>query len=180
MKALRKYAKYALVAMVIFYGGVFTGYNIDSDNSSTSSKQSQKSITTSTEKIRVKDLHTEVNIVRKNNGVLPLTRNGLLDKSAQLKCDEMVSQDYWGHQSPTTGQPWYFFKKVGYDYWKAGENLAYGQINAREVVEGWLDSPAHKENMLDPVMADVGYATCESDNFINDGKQQVVVQHLGK
>jgi hypothetical protein len=39
-----------------------------------------------------------------------------------------------------------------------GENIAYGPKSADEVVQGWLDSPGHCENIMDPRFAEMGIA----------------------
>ena len=39
-----------------------------------------------------------------------------------------------------------------------GENIAYGPKSAEEVVQGWLSSPGHCENIMDPRFAEMGIA----------------------
>jgi uncharacterized protein YkwD len=39
-----------------------------------------------------------------------------------------------------------------------GENIAYGPKSAEEVVQGWLDSPGHCGNIMDPRFAEMGIA----------------------
>gem|GEM_PF-4821615 len=130
--------------------------------------------------VNLDDLHSYVNISRKNVGSKDLNRNALLDKSAELKCKDMVALDYWAHDAPDGSEPWVFFNLVEYTYSKAGENLAYGFSSAKSTVLGWENSPTHKANMHDPAFTDVGYSMCESPNFVGDGKMKIVVQHLAK
>ena len=47
---------------------------------------------------------------------------------------------------------------VGYQEKLVGENIAYGPKTAEEVVQGWLDSPGHCENIMDPRFAEMGIA----------------------
>src|SRR5512141_2060134 len=65
-----------------------------------------------------------VNVERERKGLPALKRNALLDKSAQMKADDMAERHYWAHEGPNGELPWGFFDKVGYEYSFAGENLA--------------------------------------------------------
>jgi uncharacterized protein YkwD len=47
---------------------------------------------------------------------------------------------------------------VGYREKLVGENIAYGPKSAEEVVQGWLSSPGHCENIMDPRFAEMGVA----------------------
>jgi uncharacterized protein YkwD len=47
---------------------------------------------------------------------------------------------------------------VGYQEELVGENIAYEPKSAEEVVQGWLDSPGHCENIMDPRFAEMGIA----------------------
>ena len=47
---------------------------------------------------------------------------------------------------------------MGYQEKLVGENIAYGPESVEEVVRGWLDSPGHCENIMDPRFAEMGIA----------------------
>ena len=49
-------------------------------------------------------------------------------------------------------------RAVGYREKLVGENIAYGPESVEEVVQGWLDSPGHCENIMDPRFAQMGIA----------------------
>lgn len=51
-------------------------------------------------------------------GLATLSRNQLLDKSAQIKCDDMVTNNYWSHDRPTGEKSWAEVLNLGYDYYK--------------------------------------------------------------
>lgn len=89
-----------------------------------------------------------INEERVKAGLHPLAVNVLLEKSACMKTDDLIERNYWAHVAPDGTQPWYFFEKVGYRYTKAGENLAYGFMDEKETVDGWMKSPGHKANIL--------------------------------
>jgi len=46
--------------------------------------------------------------------------------------------------------------RTGYKSRLTGENIAMGPESAEEVVDGWLDSPGHCANMMDPRFQDIG------------------------
>lgn len=113
-------------------------------------------------------------------GINPLVMNGKLTDSAQNKCEDMVAQNYWSHDSPGGVEPWSFLSKSGYNHDKAGENLAFGFVKESDVIKGWMDSPSHKKNLLDSAFTEIGFGVCKSDNFVDNGKQLIVVQHLAR
>lgn len=117
---------------------------------------------------------------RANNGKAALSLNSKLNSSAQAKANDMVARDYWSHNTPDGKEPWVFFDSAGYQYYKAGENLAYGFATSADAVVGWMNSPTHKANMLDSTFTEVGFGFANSANFNGDGQQTVVVAHYGK
>jgi uncharacterized protein YkwD len=50
-------------------------------------------------------------------------------------------------------------RAIGYKEKLVGENIAYGPESVEEVVRGWLDSPEHCENIMDPRFAEMGIAS---------------------
>jgi uncharacterized protein YkwD len=49
-------------------------------------------------------------------------------------------------------------RAAGYQEKLVGENIAYGPTTADEVVQGWLGSPGHCENIMNPQFAEMGIA----------------------
>lgn len=120
------------------------------------------------------------NKARTENKVAKLTHNDLLDKAAQTKAQDMASRNYWSHNTPDGKEPWYFIEQTGYGYYKAAENLAYGFDNSKSTVSGWMNSPSHRENVLDPALSDVGFGIVNVANYQNQGPQTIVVAMYGK
>lgn len=116
---------------------------------------------------------------RAANGKGALTINSKLNASAQAKANDMVARDYWSHNTPDGQEPWVFIDAQGYNYKKAGENLAYGFSSSSETVTGWMNSPSHKENMLDGTYTEVGFGYANSPNFVGTGNETIVVAHYG-
>lgn len=108
--------------------------------------------------ISIQDLLTFTNLKRQANGLAPLTLNRQLNHAAEQKAKHMFAQNYWAHIAPDGTTPWVFIKDAGYEYLYAGENLARGFNTGSEVVEAWMNSPTHKENLLSPNYTDIGFA----------------------
>lgn len=110
-------------------------------------------------------------------GVGPLTFNEALAEAAKLKALDMLAKDYWAHVAPDGTEPWDFFRTVGYTYRFAGENLARDFTNAQEVVDAWLASPSHRDNLLSGKYTEIGVAVVEGD--LNGEDATLIVQLLG-
>ena len=95
-----------------------------------------------------------VNIERAKVGVAPLVSDPRLVASAQFKADDMVANNYFDHISPITGVSGYTLIPNGICAYKS-ENIVWMKHpntleDNQESVDWWLNSPAHKEAMLDP------------------------------
>lgn len=101
------------------------------------------------------------NAARADEGRAPLTRDPVLDEAARLKAEDMATNEYFAHWSPTGVSPWHWFQEAGYTYKNAGENLAVHFTDSNEVVEAWLDSPTHRENIMDERFTDIGIGTAK-------------------
>ncbi len=81
-----------------------------------------------------------------------------LDDVAYGHAADMATHGYFEHEDLTGRSPAERVKAVGYREKLVGENIAYGPKSAEEVVRGWLDSPGHCENIMDPRFAEMGIA----------------------
>jgi hypothetical protein len=119
------------------------------------------------------------NDIRQQYGLSLLKENPLLDAAAKQKAEDMFQNNYFSHFSPTGVSPWYWINKSGYNYHYAGENLAMNFIDSEEVVKAWLNSPGHRENLLNKNYQDIGIAVLPAD-FSKPGiNQPIVVQLFG-
>lgn len=98
------------------------------------------------------------NIERVQNGLPKLKESTLLNLVAKLKAEDMVKNGYFSHNSITGKDSWYWFRKVGYKYLNAGENLAVLFNNSEDVVNAWMNSPSHRANILQPKYSEIGMA----------------------
>lgn len=91
----------------------------------------------------------------------PLVRDATLDTAATLKATDMVQNSYFSHDSPTGVTPWHWFNMAGYSFLYAGENLAVNFTESADVQKAWLDSPTHRENLLNVHFKEIGMAAME-------------------
>jgi hypothetical protein len=109
---------------------------------------------------------------------LPLLKiNQSLSQGAQLKAGDMFAFDYWAHESPSGREPWEFFREVDYDYRVAGENLARDFMNADDVVQAWMESPTHRDNIVNAKYKEIGVAVV--NGTLEGIKTTLVVQFFG-
>jgi len=97
-----------------------------------------------------------VNEQRTANGLKPLTANAPLTNTATLKSQDMAKLNYFDHTSPTYGSPFDMMKKYGITYRAAGENIAMGQTTPAQVMQGWMNSPGHRANILNASFTQIG------------------------
>jgi hypothetical protein len=114
---------------------------------------------------------------RQSLGLNSLEENVLLNKAARLKAQDIITYDYFSHQSPTGITPWYWFKKAGYSYQAAGENLGIGFLDSEEIYQAWDNSPSHRANLLNPKYQDIGIAVLKGD--FEGNETTLVVQLFG-
>lgn len=117
------------------------------------------------------------NIKRSQAGVPPLTYNQTLSNAAYTKARDMIDRDYWAHVAPDGTQPWSFFSKFGYRYRYAGENLARDFQNPSSTVDAWMNSPTHRDNILNPKYKEIGVGVSEGDLAGID--TTIIVQFFG-
>jgi uncharacterized protein YkwD len=117
------------------------------------------------------------NQTRVKEGLKPLTVNSELSAAAAAKAADMIKNGYFAHFSPTNISPWFWIKQNGYNYKYAGENLAMNFSETDQVIDGWLNSPTHKANLLNIHYEDIGVAVLSGQ--VNGANRVVVVQMFG-
>lgn len=130
-------------------------------------------------KISIDGIIYYTNIERKKAGLNPLTKNIKLNNSATLKTDDMFSGQYFEHTSPSGLTVADLARSVDYKFQIVGENLALGIFDTdKSLVEAWMNSPTHKENILNPKYTEMGAAVGISD--YKGQRQWIAVQHFAK
>ena len=97
-----------------------------------------------------------VNQIRKQNGLKELQTDWQLSRVARYKSEDMKKNNYFSHTSPTYGSPFDMMKAFGISYKGAGENIAKGQKTPQAVVNAWMNSAGHRENILKASYTHIG------------------------
>lgn len=106
--------------------------------------------------IGVSSVIQKTNELRVQKGLLPLEKNAKLAKAAEAKAEDMYEKQYFAHQSPTGATPWDWMDQNHYNFAYAGENLAINFQDTQKLIDAWLASPAHKDNLLNSRFREIG------------------------
>lgn len=117
---------------------------------------------------------------REKNGMESLRYNNALSEAASAKARDMITRDYWSHNTPDGSTPWTFIDRTTYAYQKAGENLAFGFRDSQSTVTAWMNSPGHRANILDASFQEVGFGFADSEDFTSNGPTTIVVAMYGR
>lgn len=88
----------------------------------------------------------------------PLTWNATLAGAALGHSRDMADKHYFNHKEPGGSTPPVRATQAGYRWSRVSENIASGQRTVAEAVAGWLDSPGHCANIMNPVVTEMGAA----------------------
>ncbi|PJI09805.1 MULTISPECIES: CAP domain-containing protein [Clostridium] len=105
-----------------------------------------------------------VNVERAKYGLPALKANVQLFNVARIKSKDMLTRNYFSHTSPTFGSTFSLLTRYGISYAAAGENIAYGYVNAASVMRGWMNSPGHRANILGKQYRELGVGAAKSSN----------------
>jgi len=108
-----------------------------------------------------------VNQERANVGLPPLELINQISEVARIKGRDLRDRNYFSHQSPIYGSPFDMLEAFGIRYSYAGENIAKGQRTPKAVMNGWMDSPGHKENILNSNYKEIGVGFVKDTNDTN-------------
>ncbi|WP_301168845.1 CAP domain-containing protein [Brevibacillus nitrificans] len=104
----------------------------------------------------VKQVADLVNQERAKAGLKPVEMDASLNNVAQAKAADMSNNNYFDHTSPTYGSPFDMMKQFGVSFMTAGENIAMGQRTAEEVMNQWMNSEGHRQNIMNPSFTKIG------------------------
>ncbi|MFD6415785.1 sigma-70 family RNA polymerase sigma factor [Streptomyces sp. NPDC060194] len=97
-----------------------------------------------------------VNTERGKAGCAPVTSNSALARAAADHSADMAARDYFSHSSPDGTDPGDRITAAGYRWSTYGENIARGQQSPASVMEGWMNSPGHRANILNCGFKELG------------------------
>jgi len=107
---------------------------------------------------------TILNNVRLDNGADPVTYNGQLNTAAQLHAEDMLENDYFSHVGLNGSTIGTRVQATGYNYARVGENIAAGYQTETSVLDGWVNSPGHQANNIDPRFEEFGLGYARDGN----------------
>jgi len=97
-----------------------------------------------------------INRFRSRGGLPPLREQGQLDWAAQGHTDQMVAEDYFGHDGAGGSNPAVRISASGFSWGAYGEAISTGFRSPRGVVRGWLRSLDHCQILLSPQYRYIG------------------------
>lgn len=87
-----------------------------------------------------------VNEERAANGLEPLEYDYEIAKAADVRAKELEQK--FAHERPDGTMCFTVLKEFGINYWMCGENIAAGQGSPKRVMDAWMNSPGHRENIM--------------------------------
>lgn len=128
---------------------------------STNNSESQ---TTSSMNSDEKEVFNLINTQRTNNGLSALKVDDEVQRVARIKAEDMVSNNYFSHNSPIYGSPFDMLKSFKISYKTAGENIAANSSNSGAVTS-WMNSSGHKANILNSSFNYTGIGVVSSSKY---------------
>ncbi len=118
------------------------------------------------------------NKIRIENGLHELTGNQILNTISDKRARDMFTRQYFAHVSPTGEQPSDVAQKSGYKYKIVAENIATGYFcTNQDVIDGWMQSPGHRKNVLSNDVTELGTAIVKGR--LNGRDTWIAVQTFG-
>jgi uncharacterized protein YkwD len=96
-----------------------------------------------------------LDVQRREHGLPPFAREVRLDEASRRHSGDMAAHDYFAHRGRNGSRPFDRMVAAGWPRARGGgaENIAWGAGAAStpaEIVDGWMHSPGHRANILDP------------------------------
>ncbi|WP_208759312.1 CAP domain-containing protein [Microbispora triticiradicis] len=105
------------------------------------------------------------NVERAKAGCGPLKHDARLRTAAYGHSADMSAQKYFDHTSKDGRSFADRIKAAGYSFRAAAENIAMGYPSAQAVVQGWMNSSGHRQNILNCTYTDIGVGYVASGNY---------------
>jgi len=88
----------------------------------------------------------------------PISWNDLLEEAAQNHSDDMYKKDFFSHTGSDGSSAGDRITEVKYEWSSYGENIAWGYASEEAVVQGWLESDGHCQNIMNGDLTEMGVA----------------------
>jgi uncharacterized protein YkwD len=112
-------------------------------------------------------VYQRINEIRQKQGLSQLRHNEKLAVVARHYSEQMAQKNFFSHTSPEGSTMVQRVKKAGIFYLMIGENLFMCTNIPQPVpsaVQGWMDSPGHRENILRPEYRETGLGVWRKGN----------------
>ncbi|MFE5810406.1 CAP domain-containing protein [Streptomyces sp. NPDC056491] len=106
-----------------------------------------------------------VNQERAAAGCSAVSLNAKLTKAAQDHSADMASHSNMSHTGSDGSDPGTRITRAGYTWRTYGENVAYGYSTPEKVMEGWMNSQGHRENILNCAFKEIGIGLAQPGNY---------------
>lgn len=106
-----------------------------------------------------------VNAERAKAGCSPVKANTTLTKAAQDHSEDMAASGSMSHTGSDGSSPGDRITRAGYSWSTYGENVAYGYSTPEQVMTGWMNSPGHKENILNCAFKEIGVGLAQPGSY---------------
>lgn len=116
------------------------------------------------DKTEIQQVIDLVNEERARAGLAPVTEDAGVSAAAAVRAREITQS--FSHTRPDGRNFATALDEQGVTYWGNGENIAYGQRNAAEVMSGWMNSQGHRANILRSSYTKIGVGCYESSNGV--------------
>lgn len=179
--------KVLLIIIFVIIGCVFVGRYVSDERSSESRSkvnaatfhtQSSERSYPSREILSREAVVTLTNRERTSHGLTNLIEDPFLQSIAEERARDMLEKDYFDHISPTGERASDLAQRKGYRYRIIAENLASGDfLTNQKLVDGWMQSPGHRKNILSPEIKDIGVSVMKG--LLHGNETWVAVQIFG-
>ncbi|MGW6824404.1 CAP domain-containing protein [Streptomyces sp. NPDC055005] len=106
-----------------------------------------------------------VNQERAKAGCSALTVNAKLTTAALNHSKDMAAHSNMSHTGSDGSDPGARITRAGYGWMTYGENVAYGYSTPEQVMNGWMNSPGHRENILNCAFKEIGVGLAEPNSY---------------
>ncbi|MFD7701378.1 CAP domain-containing protein [Streptomyces caelestis] len=106
-----------------------------------------------------------VNAERAKAGCSPVKANPTLTEAAQDHSKDMAASGTMSHTGSDGSSPGDRITRAGYSWSTYGENVAYGYSTPEQVMTGWMNSPGHKENILNCAFKEIGVGLAQPGSY---------------
>lgn len=101
----------------------------------------------------------------KHEATHPLGWNEKLAQAALVHANDMAENEFFDHTGSDGSTIVLRVERQDYVWGAVGENVAMGPRNVADVVEGWLESPGHCSNIMNPDFREMGAAISDDGQY---------------